>query len=63
MRSGTLCKVFVVDCGGRYKLKAISQLVVEALWASLRSLPPKEAIVALVVTGIFRACIGIKGRS
>jgi hypothetical protein len=33
-------------------LKFISQLVVEAAWEHLRSLPPKEAMVALVVTDI-----------
>ena len=33
-------------------MKAISPLVVEALWESLRSLPPKEAIVAFVWTDI-----------
>jgi len=31
-------------------LKLISQLVVEALWASLSSFPPKLAMVAFVVT-------------
>jgi hypothetical protein len=31
-------------------LKAMSQPVVCALWLSLSSLPPKEAIVAFVVT-------------
>ena len=35
-------------CGGRKRLSFISQFVVEALWVSLRSLPPKEAMVALV---------------
>ena len=33
-------------------MKAISQLVEEALWESLRSLPPKDAIVAFVCTDI-----------
>ena len=41
-------------------MKAISQLVVEALWAHLRSLPPKLAMVDLVVTAIvFGAMSGI----
>jgi len=35
-------------------LNPISQLVVEALWVSFSSLPPKEAMVALVVTDIIR---------
>ena len=47
MSSGTL---FFEACGGRYKLKAILQPVVLALWASLSSLPPNEAIVAVVST-------------
>ena len=38
----------VIACGGKKRLKAISHLVLEALWASLRSLPPKDAMVALV---------------
>ena len=33
-------------------MKAISQEVVEAACVHLRSLPPKEAIVALVVTDV-----------
>ena len=37
------------DCGGRYKFNAISQLVVEALWVSLRSFPPNDAIEAVVL--------------
>lgn len=39
-------------------MKAISQPVVCALWLSLSNLPPKEAIVAFVVTEdifVFRA--------
>ena len=52
MSSGTLCRGLVVSCGGRKRLKAISQLVEEALWAHFRSLPPKEAMVALVVTAM-----------
>jgi hypothetical protein len=39
-------------CGGRYRLKDISQLVDLAAWQSFRSLPPKEAIEAFVVTDI-----------
>lgn len=35
-------------------MKFISQAVVLALWLSLRSLPPKEAMVAFVVTAIFQ---------
>lgn len=35
-------------------MKPISQLVVEASWVSFRSLPPKEAMVALVVTDMIR---------
>lgn len=50
MSRGTLCRGFSVACGGRYKLKPISQLVVEALWVNLSSFPPKLAIVAFVVT-------------
>ena len=39
-------------------MKPISQLVVVAAWLSLRSLPPKEAIVAFVVTDIvFLICV------
>lgn len=33
-------------------MKFISQPVVVALWASFNSFPPKEAMVALVVTGM-----------
>ena len=54
MRRGTLCSGLVVAWGGMYRLKFISHLVVDALWASLKSLPPKLAIVALVVTDIVR---------
>ena len=35
--------------GGRKRFKAISQPVVEESWVSFRSLPPKEAIVAVVL--------------
>jgi hypothetical protein len=35
--------------GGRYKFNAISQPVDDAVCVSLRSLPPKEAIVAAVL--------------
>ena len=38
----------MVVWGGRKRFRAISQLVVEALWTNFRSLPPKEAMVALV---------------
>lgn len=51
--SGTLQIGFKVAWGGRYKLKAISQPTVEALWDSFNSFPLKQAIVALVVTDIF----------
>ena len=33
-------------------MNAISQFVVEALWVSFRSFPPKEAMVAFVWTDI-----------
>lgn len=46
---GTL---LLVAWGGRKRFKAISQPVEEALWVSLRSLPPNEAIVAVVLKGI-----------
>jgi len=36
-------------------LQAISQWVEEALWESLRSLPPNEAMVAVVFMDIFAA--------
>ncbi len=52
MSTGTLCRGFSVACGGRYKLKPISQFVVVALWVNLSSLPPKDAIVAFVWTDI-----------
>lgn len=43
------------DCFGRKRLNFISQPVVDALWASLRSLPPKQAMVAVVLTDIARS--------
>lgn len=53
MRTGTFWDAELLRaCGGRKRLKPISQLVVVAAWLSLRSLPPKEAIVAFVVTDI-----------
>ena len=55
---GTLCKGFRVAWGGRKRLKPISQDVVEALWVNLRSLPPKEAIVAFVWTDMFGEEVG-----
>ena len=39
-------------CLGRKRLNFISQPVVDALWASLRSFPPKQAMVAVVLTDI-----------
>ena len=36
-----------------YRLKAMSQPVVLEVWLSLRSLPPKQAMVAFVVTDMF----------
>lgn len=53
--NGTLLRVLMSVCGGRKRLKAISQLVVEALWVHLRSLPPKDAMVAFVVTVIVQS--------
>ena len=38
--------------GGRYKFNAISHPVDDAVCVSLRSLPPKEAIVAAVLNVI-----------
>lgn len=38
--------------GGRYKFNAMSQERVEEEWVSLSSLPPKEAIVAVVLNDI-----------
>lgn len=60
MRSGTFDDW---ACGGRKRLKFISHLVEVAAWLSLRSLPPKEAIVALVVTDILSLSIvcGLSG--
>lgn len=51
--TGTFFFWFDSACGGRYRLKAISQLVVVALCVSFKSLPPNEAMLALVVTDIF----------
>lgn len=60
MRTGTFWDAELLRaCGGRKRLKPISQLVVVAAWLSLRSLPPKEAIVAFVVTDI--VCVRIWG--
>lgn len=49
MRTGTFC---VWACGGKKRLNFISHFVVVAAWLSFRSLPPKEAMVAFVVTDI-----------
>jgi len=40
--------------GGRYRLSFISQPRVVALWVSFRSLPPKEAMVAVVWKDMMR---------
>lgn len=50
------------DEGGRYRLNFISHPVVEASWASLRSFPPKEAMVAVVLTDISGTREGQWGR-
>jgi len=54
MRTGALCRAFVVTCGGRNKLKFISVPVTLDWWESFKSLPPKLAIVAFVVTDMMR---------
>ena len=54
IRTGTLCNGLRVLAGGRYTLRAISHDVVDALWVSLSSFPPKDAIVALVVKAILK---------
>lgn len=51
-RTGALYPESETDCGGRYKLNAISHFVDVALWESFSSFPPKEEIVALVVTAM-----------
>lgn len=56
MSTGALCSGFVVTCGGRYKLKFISVPVTFDWWASFNSLPPKEAILAFVVTDMVDNC-------
>jgi len=50
MSTGALCWSFRTACGGKYRLKFISVPVTLDWWDNLRSLPPKEAMVAFVVT-------------
>jgi len=50
MSTGALCRELLVTCGGRNRLKFMSVPVTLDEWESFKSLPPKLAIVAFVVT-------------
>ena len=54
--------VLLVAWGGRKRFRAISQPVVDASWVSLRSLPPKEAIVAVVLSDMVMGILKIRRR-
>lgn len=59
--TGALCSALVVTCGGRNKLKFISVPVTFDWCESFKSLPPKLAMVALVVTDMLSesCCLGM----